>query len=122
MVAHQGQMSFEALGSGGVGRFVQQAQTGDGGLTIDGADVLAFEPGLPWDIRRVQGAGTLSSGGLFNCVFSWAGRIAIMQGCASGALGRPSGAGGPVGRTLRRAPPRRPARVGHAAGPHHGEG
>lgn len=108
MVAYQGQMSFEALGSGGVGRFVQQALTGegiplmkvtgrgdlfladtasdvfvidldgsDGGLTINGANVLAFEPGLRWDIRRVQGAGMLSSAGLFNCVFTGAGRIAI---------------------------------------------
>lgn len=39
--------------------------------------MLAFEPTLSYDIRRVQGAGMLSNAGLFNCVFSGQGRIAI---------------------------------------------
>ena len=43
---------------------------GHDGLTIDGKNVLAFEPTLSYDIRRVQGAGMLSNAGLFNCVFS----------------------------------------------------
>ncbi|OBK70460.1 AIM24 family protein [Mycobacterium sp. 1274761.0] len=47
------------------------------GLTINGKNVLAFDPGLSYDIRRVQGAGMLSNAGLFNCVFSGRGRIAI---------------------------------------------
>ena len=47
------------------------------GLTINGKNVLAFEPSLSYDIRRVQGAGMLSNAGLFNCVFSGQGRIAI---------------------------------------------
>jgi len=46
-------------------------------LTINGQNVLAFEPTLSYDIRRVDGAGALSSAGLFNCVFSGQGRIAI---------------------------------------------
>lgn len=108
MVAYQGRIDFAALGSGGVGRFIQQQLTGegiplmratgrgdlfladtasdvfiidldgtDGGLTINGRNVLAFEPGLSWDIRRVQGAGMLSSAGLFNCVFTGRGKIAV---------------------------------------------
>ena len=36
------------------------------GLTINGKNVLAFEPTLSYDIRRVQGAGMLSNAGLFN--------------------------------------------------------
>jgi len=47
------------------------------GLTINGKNVLAFEPSLSYDVRRVQGAGMLSNAGLFNCVFSGPGRIAI---------------------------------------------
>lgn len=47
------------------------------GLTINGRNVLAFEPGLSWDIHRVSGAGALSSSGLFNCVFTGRGRIAV---------------------------------------------
>ncbi|WNG93968.1 AIM24 family protein [Mycobacterium sp. ITM-2016-00318] len=50
---------------------------GHDGLTINGKNVLAFEPMLSYDIRRVQGAGVLSNAGLFNCVFSGQGRIAI---------------------------------------------
>ena len=50
---------------------------GHDGLTINGKNVLAFEPTLAYDIRRVQGAGMLSNAGLFNCVFSGRGRIAI---------------------------------------------
>ncbi|GFG51972.1 hypothetical protein CQY20_18595 [Mycolicibacterium agri] len=47
------------------------------GLTINGKNVLAFDPTLSYDIRRVQGAGMLSNAGLFNCVFSGQGRIAV---------------------------------------------
>ncbi|MEJ3654829.1 AIM24 family protein [Actinomycetes bacterium KLBMP 9759] len=108
MVAYQGRIEFEALGSGGIGRFITQHLTGEGiplmrargrgdlfladcasdvflvdlegphdGLTINGRNVLAFEPSLSWDVQRVQGAGMLSSAGLFNCVFTGRGRIAI---------------------------------------------
>jgi uncharacterized protein (AIM24 family) len=108
MVAYQGQVQFEAQGSGGVGKFLKQKLTGEGiplmklvgngdvfladfasdvylidlegphdGLTINGANVLAFEPTLSWDIKMVQGAGMMSGAGLFNCVFSGQGRLAI---------------------------------------------
>jgi uncharacterized protein (AIM24 family) len=46
-------------------------------LTINGKNVLAFEPTLKYDIHRVDGVGMLSSAGLYNCVFSGQGRIAI---------------------------------------------
>jgi uncharacterized protein (AIM24 family) len=39
--------------------------------------VLAFEPTLSYDIQMVQGAGAMSGAGLFNCVFSGRGRLAI---------------------------------------------
>lgn len=108
MVAYQGQVKFEALGSGGIGKFLKQAVTGEGvplmkisgqgdvfladaaadiflvdlegphdALTINGKNVLAFDPSLSYDIKMVQGAGMLSSAGLFNCVFTGQGRIAI---------------------------------------------
>ncbi|MEJ1105868.1 MULTISPECIES: AIM24 family protein [unclassified Kribbella] len=47
------------------------------GLSINGANVLAFEPTLSWDIQRVQGVGMMSNAGLFNCMFNGQGRIAI---------------------------------------------
>ncbi|MFE7721132.1 AIM24 family protein [Nocardia rhizosphaerihabitans] len=108
MVAYQGDLQFQALGSGGIGRAIRQHLTGEGvplmkvtgrgdlflansaadvhiidldgtdGLTINGANVLAFDPTLHYDIGRVQGAaGYASNAGLFNCVFTGRGRIAI---------------------------------------------
>jgi uncharacterized protein (AIM24 family) len=107
MVAYQGDVSFKALGSGGVGRWIKQKMTGEGvplmrisgrgdvfladraadihlidldpgdSLTINGRNVLAFDASLDYDVRMVQGAGMLSASGLFNCVFSGQGRIAI---------------------------------------------
>ncbi len=108
MVAFQGQVQFEAKGSGGLGKFIKQQLTGEGvplmkvhgrgdvfladaasdvllidlegphdALTINGKNVLAFEPSLSYDIQMVQGAGMMSGAGLFNCVFSGQGRLAI---------------------------------------------
>ncbi|MEV0341193.1 AIM24 family protein [Nocardia sp. NPDC050713] len=108
MVAYQGDLQFQALGSGGIGRAIQQRLTGEGvplmkvsgrgdlflasaaadvhiidldgsdGLTINGANVLAFDSTLRYDIKMVQGAaGFASNAGLFNCVFTGRGRIAI---------------------------------------------
>ncbi|WP_433734663.1 AIM24 family protein [Nocardia sp. CA-129566] len=108
MVAYQGDLHFKALGSGGIGRAIQQRLTGEGvplmqvsgrgdlflanaaadvhtvdldgtdGLTINGANVLAFDTSLSYNIQRVQGAaGFASNAGFFNCVFTGRGRIAI---------------------------------------------
>ena len=100
-------MQFQALGSGGIGKWLKQKLTGEGvplmkmagrgdvfladraadihlidleqgdALTINGANVLAFDSTLQYDIKMVQGMGMLSTAGLFNCVFTGAGRIAI---------------------------------------------
>src|SRR5918998_3417538 len=107
MVAYQGQVQFQALGSGGLGKFLKQKLTGEGvplmkvsgrgdvfladlakdvhiidlepgdALSINGSSVLAFDSTLQYDIRMVQGMGMLSAAGLFNCVFSGHGRIAV---------------------------------------------
>ncbi|MEH1012707.1 AIM24 family protein [Micromonospora sp. CPCC 206060] len=107
MVAYQGQVQFQALGSGGLGKFLKQKLTGEGvplmklsgrgdvfladlasdvhiidleqgdALSINGSSVLAFDSTLQYDIKMVSGAGMMSSAGLFNCVFSGHGRIAI---------------------------------------------
>jgi uncharacterized protein (AIM24 family) len=107
MVGYQGQVQFQALGAGGVGKWLKSKVTGEGvpimkmtgqgdvflaneaqdiylidlegndALSINGANVLAFESSLQYDIKMVQGMGMLSSAGLFNCVFNGQGRIAI---------------------------------------------
>lgn len=105
MVAYQGDVTFAYQGSGGVGRFVKKALTGEGmslmrvegrgdvflarnadevfllqlegeAVTVNGANVLAFESSLEWDIRRVEGASMLT-GGLFNTTFTGSGVLAI---------------------------------------------
>jgi uncharacterized protein (AIM24 family) len=105
MVAYQGEMTFAYEGAGGVGRFLKKALTGEGvplmrcrgrgdvflaqdgnelhvldldgdSVTVNGANVLAFEPGLTWDIRKVEGASVLS-GDVFDMVFTGTGRIAL---------------------------------------------
>ncbi|MFF5177151.1 AIM24 family protein [Micromonospora sp. NPDC000316] len=106
MVAYQGNVQFQALGSGGLGKFLKQKLTGEGvplmrvtgqgdvflaelakdvhvidlepgdALSINGSSVLAFDSTLQYDIKMVGGAGMASSG-LFNCVFSGYGRIAV---------------------------------------------
>jgi len=107
MVAYQGNVQFEALGSGGLGKFIKQKLTGEGvplmrvrgngdvfiadraadihlidleqgdALSINGSNVLAFDSTLQYDIKMVGGAGMMSNAGLFNCVFSGYGRIAV---------------------------------------------
>lgn len=105
MVAFQGQVDFDHEGSGGMGKFLKKAATGEGvplmrctgqgdvflarhadqvhilhlegsAVSINGRNVLAFQPTLEWDVQRVQGAGVLG-GGLFNTRLSGTGWIAI---------------------------------------------
>jgi uncharacterized protein (AIM24 family) len=105
MVAYQGQIEFAYEGSGGMKKLLKKVVTGEGvplmrcrgrgdlflaqhacelhlvdlegdSLTVSGDNVLAFDPALTWDIRRVEGASMLS-GGLFNMVFTGTGRIAL---------------------------------------------
>ena len=105
MVAYRGNLAFEVK-SQGVGNFLKRAVTGEGvslmavrgqgevwfasaaadcfileldpndALSINGKNVLCFETSLRYDIQMVRGAG-MFGGGLFNCVFTGQGRLAI---------------------------------------------
>jgi uncharacterized protein (AIM24 family) len=104
MVAYQGDVRFEYQ-SGRLGRFFKKAVTGEGvklmtatgsgelflaqdkrkimilelnneQMTVNGENILAIEPGIDWDIRRVEGAGRLA-GGLFNVVLEGTGKVAV---------------------------------------------
>jgi uncharacterized protein (AIM24 family) len=105
MVAYQGQIEFAYEGAGGIKKMFKKALTGEGvplmrcrgegdlflaqssfelylidldgdALTVNGANVLAFDPTLTWDIRKVEGA-TVLSGDVFNMSFTGKGRIAL---------------------------------------------
>jgi uncharacterized protein (AIM24 family) len=109
MVAYQGDVTFEHAGSGGMGRFVKKALSGEGTelmkisgagevfladvaqdvhliylendkITCNGRNVLAFDAGIDWDIERVQGAsGVMAGGGLFNMALAGTGWVAILS-------------------------------------------
>ena len=108
MVAYQGDVKFEHKG-GGLGRLLKKAATGESlrlmeatgsgelflarqamlvhvirlendSLTVNGANVLAFDAGIDWDITRVKGGavGALA-GGLFNVYLKGTGSVALIS-------------------------------------------
>jgi uncharacterized protein (AIM24 family) len=109
MVAYQGDVSFEHAGSGGMSRMLKKAVTGEGtplmkmsgtgevflgdtaqdihliklendAITCNGANVLAFDSDIDWDIKKVEGGlSSMMAGGLFNMHLSGTGWVAIMS-------------------------------------------
>jgi uncharacterized protein (AIM24 family) len=108
MVAYQGDVSFEHAGSGGVGRLVKKAVTGEGtklmkmegtgevfladqaqdihllklendSITVNDTNLLAFDADIDWDIKRVEGASGMLGGGLFNMHLQGTGWVAVIS-------------------------------------------
>jgi len=106
MVAYQGQIAFANRGSGGIGKFMKQAVTGEGvplmectgsgelfladeaaevqviylendSISVNGGNVLAFSQSIEWDIHRIQARGAAMTGGLFNVSLRGTGFVAI---------------------------------------------
>jgi uncharacterized protein (AIM24 family) len=48
-------------------------------ITANGANVLAFEDGIDWDIKKVEGASSALAGGLFNIELAGTGWIALVS-------------------------------------------
>ncbi len=107
MVAYQGDVRFENKGSGGLGKMLKKAATGEGAdmmhasgsgelfiaddakdvhimylendmMSVNGANILAFNESISWDIKRLSGgaAGALA-GGLYNMELSGTGFVAV---------------------------------------------
>jgi uncharacterized protein (AIM24 family) len=108
MVAYQGEVTFEHAGSGGLGRMLKKAVTGEGiqlmkvtgsgevfladtaqdihllylendMVTVNGPNLLAFDSGIDWDIKRVEGASGVMGGGLYNMALHGTGWVAIIS-------------------------------------------
>ncbi len=108
MVAYQGDVSFEHAGSGGMGRLVKKAVTGEGQslmkmsgsgevfladqaqeiyiihldndkVTVNGPNLLAIDAGIDWDIERVKSVSGMLGGGLFNTALSGTGYVAVLS-------------------------------------------
>lgn len=105
MVAYQGQVTFHHQGAGSVAKFLKKALTQEGaplmrvagqgevffarqaqnvffitlegdGLSINGANLLAFDAQVSFDVHRVKGAGILA-GGMFNTLLQGHGTVAV---------------------------------------------
>ncbi|MCT2536118.1 AIM24 family protein [Aquibacillus koreensis] len=46
-------------------------------ITVNGNDLLAFEPGIDWDIHLMKKVAGMLSGGLFNVTLNGTGKVAI---------------------------------------------
>jgi uncharacterized protein (AIM24 family) len=108
MVAYQGDVTFEHAGSGGLSRMLKKAVTGEGAqlmkvtgsgevfladeaqdihliylendfITVNGHNLLAFDAGIDWDIKRVEGASSMMGGGLYNMALNGTGWVAIVS-------------------------------------------
>jgi uncharacterized protein (AIM24 family) len=109
MVAYQGDVSFEHAGSGGMSRMLKKAVTGEGtqlmkmsgtgevflaeqaqdihllklendAITCNGANVLAFDSDIDWDIKKVEGGvSSMMAGGLFNMALQGTGWVAVVS-------------------------------------------
>ena len=109
MVAYQGDVSFEHAGSGGLGRMLKKAVTGEGQslmrmtgtgevfladtaqdihliylendfITVNGPNLLAFDADIDWDIKRLSGgAAGAMAGGLYNLELRGTGWVAILS-------------------------------------------
>ncbi|HYM58032.1 MAG TPA: AIM24 family protein [Solirubrobacteraceae bacterium] len=108
MVAYQGDVSFEHAGTGGMSRMIKKAVSGEGttlmrmsgtgevfladtaqdihmiylendAITVNGTNLLAFDSGIDWDIKRVEGVSGFMGGGLFNTSLQGTGWVAIIS-------------------------------------------
>jgi uncharacterized protein (AIM24 family) len=108
MVAYQGDVNFEHAGSGGLKRMAKKAVTGEGAelmkvsgtgevfladlaqeiqlleleneaITVNGANLLAFDADIDWDIKRVEGVSGMLGGGLYNTHLEGSGYVAVIS-------------------------------------------
>jgi len=108
MVAYQGDVKFEHAGSGGLSRMIKKTMTGEGArlmkmsgsgevflghraqevhlvkleddrITVNGPNLLAFDAGIDWDIKKVEGASGVLAGGLFNLELAGSGWVALLS-------------------------------------------
>jgi uncharacterized protein (AIM24 family) len=108
MVAYQGEVKFERAGTGGMARLMKKVATGEGAdlmkvsgtgevflafhaqevhlvkladdkITVNSSNLLAFEAGIDWDIRKVEGASGVLAGGLFNLELAGTGWVGLLS-------------------------------------------
>jgi uncharacterized protein (AIM24 family) len=75
MVAYQGDVRFVNKGSGGLGKMLKAAATGEGVkmMQCSGTGELFVQ----WDIHRIQARGATMTGGLYNVALRGTGYVAV---------------------------------------------
>jgi uncharacterized protein (AIM24 family) len=108
MVAYQGDVTYEHAGAGGLSRLIKKTVTGEGTrlmkmsgsgevfladraqeihlvklesdrITVNSPNLLAFDAGIDWDIKKVEGAAGVLAGGLFNLELAGSGWVALLS-------------------------------------------
>ncbi len=108
MVAYQGEIKHEYAGAGGLSRLIKKSVTGEGTrlmkisgtgevfladhaqeihllkleddrITVNSHNLLAFDAGIDWDIKKVEGVSGMLAGGLFNLELSGSGSVALLS-------------------------------------------
>ncbi|MEY8752816.1 AIM24 family protein [Alkalicoccobacillus gibsonii] len=78
----EGQELMKATGNGRLfladqGKRITILKLGNQQITVNGNDLLAFEPTVEWDIEMMRKMAGLMSGGLFNVTLNGRGKVAI---------------------------------------------
>jgi uncharacterized protein (AIM24 family) len=108
MVAYQGEIKHEYAGAGGLSRLIKKGVTGEGTrlmkvagtgevfladhameihlleladdrITVNSSNLLAFDAGIDWDIKKVEGVSGMLAGGLFNLTLAGTGSVALLS-------------------------------------------
>jgi uncharacterized protein (AIM24 family) len=58
---------------------VHLVKLSDDKITVNSSNLLAFDAGIDWDIRKVEGASGVLAGGLFNLELSGSGWVALLS-------------------------------------------
>ena len=78
----EGTSLMKAVGRGRLyladkGKKITIFELNDEAITVNGNDLLAFEPGIEWEIRMMRKMAGVMAGGLFNVTLKGKGRVAI---------------------------------------------
>ncbi|MBB5181278.1 uncharacterized protein (AIM24 family) [Planomicrobium koreense] len=78
----EGTSLMKAVGRGRLyladkGKKITIFELNDEAITVNGNDLLAFEPGIQWEIKMMRKMAGVMAGGLFNVTLKGKGRVAI---------------------------------------------
>lgn len=78
----EGTSLMKAVGRGRLyladkGKKITIFELNDEAITVNGNDLLAFEPGIEWEIKMMRKMAGVMAGGLFNVTLKGKGRVAI---------------------------------------------